>query len=92
MSGKIRGIERIQQRPAESVLPAEGYCSIKQLARPTGCTPWGRSSLFARVRDGRFPAPEKFGLRCTRWRVEEIRAYLADPVAWEAAHATRRDS
>ncbi|MPS29139.1 MAG: hypothetical protein E2576_24115 [Alcaligenaceae bacterium] len=68
-------------------LPNEGYCSIKALAQPDGVTPWAESTLWLRVRQGRFPAPERFGARCTRWRVELIREYLADPNAWEATHA-----
>jgi len=68
-------------------LPAEGYCSIRALAQPGGVTPWAVSTLWLRVRQGRFPQPERFGARCTRWRVELIREYLTDPRAWEAAHA-----
>ncbi|TAN25873.1 MAG: AlpA family phage regulatory protein [Castellaniella sp.] len=79
--------ERTQQRPAVIALPSEGFCSIRALAQPSGCTPWGRSSLFSLIRQGRFPAPERFSARCTRWRVEEIRRYLEDPRAWELAHA-----
>lgn len=78
------------EKPRPITLPAEGYCSIKALAQPDGVTPWAESTLWLRVRQGRFPAPERFGARCTRWRVELIREYLADPNAWEAAHAPNR--
>jgi len=79
-------------KPKIVILPAEGYCSIKALAQPGGVTPWAESTLWLRVREGRFPAPERFGARCTRWRVELIRDYLADPRAWEAAHAPQKTS
>lgn len=75
------------EKPKSVTLPNEGYCSIKALAQPDGVTPWAESTLWLRVRQGRFPAPERFGARCTRWRVELIREYLADPRAWETAHA-----
>lgn len=80
----------VQTPKSKSVtLPAEGYCSIKALAQPDGVTPWAESTLWLRVRQGRFPQPERFGSRCTRWRVELIREYLADPIAWEKTHATK---
>lgn len=75
-----------RKKPTAAALPTEGYCSIKALAQPDGVTPWAESTLWLRVRQGRFPAPERFGARCTRWRVELIREYLADPSAWDAAH------
>ncbi len=84
--------KRAQQRPTVTALPSEGFCSIKALAQPGGVTPWGRSSLFSLIRQGRFPQPERFGARCTRWRVDAIREYLADPRAWELAHAPRGES
>ncbi|HEY4135793.1 MAG TPA: hypothetical protein VGO34_11320 [Alphaproteobacteria bacterium] len=80
----------VQNRKFKSVaLPTEGFCSVKALAQPDGVTPWAESTLWLRVRQGRFPAPERFGARCTRWRVEAIREYLADPEAWEAASASK---
>jgi len=73
-------------KPKSITLPTEGYCSIKALAQPEGVTPWAESTIWLRIRQGRFPPPERFGARCTRWRVEDIREYLADINVWEAAH------
>lgn len=42
------------------------------------------------VREGRFPAPMRFGSRCSRWRSSDVRKYLierAETVA-EDAHVT----
>ncbi|CAM3721392.1 AlpA family phage regulatory protein [Bordetella tumulicola] len=75
-----------------AALPAEGYCSIRALAQPNGVTPWAESTIWLLVRQRRFPQPERFGLRCTRWRVEQIREYLADPKAWEASYAPNLSS
>lgn len=89
MSGiNQKGAERAQRRRTDVAdLPAEGFCSIKELARPGGCSPWSRSSIFSLVKQGRFPQPVRIGSRCTRWRVADVRAYLADPAAWELNHA-----
>lgn len=76
-------------KPKSVTLPAEGYCSIKSLAQPDGVTPWAASTIWLLLRQGRFPKPERFGARCTRWRVEEIREYLADPKAWETTNVPK---
>lgn len=38
-----------------------------------------KTSVYAGINAGTFPAPEKFGSRCTRWRVGDIRKWLASP-------------
>lgn len=35
-------------------------------------TGWKRSKLYAEIRAGRFPAPERDGTRCTRWRAGDV--------------------
>jgi len=35
-------------------------------------TGWKRSKLYAEVRAGRFPAPERDGKRCSRWRAGDV--------------------
>ena len=44
----------------------------------------GDSETYGRIVEGRFPAPLKLGKRCSRWRVGELRAWLADPLNWHA--------
>lgn len=36
----------------------------------------GKSTLYSMVRAGKFPAPIKHGLRCTRWRAGDVTAWL----------------
>ena len=36
----------------------------------------GKSTLYAMVRAGKFPAPNKHGLRCTRRRAGDVTAWL----------------
>ncbi len=40
--------------------------------------PVGKSTWWAGVKDGRFPKPVKLGERITVWRVEDIRALVAN--------------
>lgn len=35
-------------------------------------TGWKRSKLYAEIRKGRFPAPEKDGPKCSRWRAGDV--------------------
>jgi len=41
--------------------------------------PVGKSCWWEGVRSGRFPRPVKIGRRVTAWRVEDIRALIAQP-------------
>jgi prophage regulatory protein len=36
-----------------------------------------RSAIYGHLKEGRFPAPVRNGARCSRWRSDDIRAYLA---------------
>src|SRR4051812_7426139 len=36
-----------------------------------------RSAIYDHIKAGKFPAPLKFGARCSRWNSDDIRAYLA---------------
>jgi len=40
--------------------------------------PVKRSSWWAGVKTGRYPKPVKLGPRMTAWRVEDIRAFIAN--------------
>lgn len=42
--------------------------------------PW---KLAAR---GEFPRPVKITKGCTRWRLSDVQAWMADPEAWKAAN------
>lgn len=45
-----------------------------------------RSWPWKLARDGKFPQPIKLSERCTRWRMSDVRAWMADPMAWQAAN------
>jgi prophage regulatory protein len=57
-------------------LPAIGYVRQSQLI-PT-VFPFSSATLWRKVKDGTFPKPVKLGRRITAWRVEDIRAVIAN--------------
>ena len=62
-------------------LPAVGYIRLPVVCAVTGL---GRSTVWAWVRKRRFPAPIKLSARASAWNVDDLRIWLADPVAWQA--------
>lgn len=71
-------------------LPETGFVRLSQIIGDTGdpdvtppkppipaVIPVGKSTWWAGVRSGRFPRPVKLGPRITAWRVEDIRALIA---------------
>lgn len=60
----------------EDHLPAEGFVRLDQIVGPGRALPIGRSTFWAGVKSGRFPAPVRIG-GVTAWRVEDIRALIA---------------
>lgn len=64
-------------------LPAVGYARAPVVSRVIGIAV---STLWAWSAQGRFPKPVKLSPRVSAWPVAEVRAWLADPAAWQAAH------
>lgn len=64
--------------PASSItssLPDTGFIRQKQLAT---IIPFSRTTLWRKVRDGEFPAPERLSPGITAWKVELVRQWIAD--------------
>jgi prophage regulatory protein len=64
-------------------LPPTGYLRLPQIvgdakAQPPipAIIPVSKSTWWAGVKAGRFPAPVKLGPRITAWRVEDIRTLI----------------
>ena len=58
-------------KPVE--LPEIGFVRLPQILR---LIPVGRSTWWAGVRSGRYPAAIKLGPRTTAWRVDDIRRLI----------------
>ena len=56
-------------------LPAEGFARLPVVLANI---PVSKSSWWAGVKSGRYPQPVKLGPRMTAWRVDDIRALIAN--------------
>lgn len=67
-------------------LPDTGYVRESQLI--PSILPFSSATLWRKVKAGSFPAPRKLSERITAWRVEDVRAYMADPTGYRAKEST----
>ncbi len=56
-------------------LPSEGYARQPAVLR---VVPFSRSTLWAKVKNGEFPAPVKLSARVTAWRVSDVRRWMSE--------------
>ena len=61
---------------SNNVLPPEGFVRLPVVIKVMGM---GKTTWWMGVREGRFPKPVKLGPRMSAWRVEDIRALIANP-------------
>lgn len=64
-------------------LPATGYVRVRVVAAVCGIAP---STIWKWCADGKFPKQVKLSYKVSAWPVAQIREWLADPAAWQAAH------
>ncbi len=57
-------------------LPEMGYLRQSQLIPVI--FPFSSATLWRKVKAGTFPRPVKLGARITAWRVEDVRAFIAN--------------
>lgn len=65
--------------------PTSGLVRLSAILAPNGPIPVCKSSWWAGVKSGRFPKPVSLGPRTTAWRVEDIRALIADGISSNGA-------
>lgn len=63
-------------------LPDSGY--VRQAQLIPDVVPFSGPTLWRKVKAGKFPAPVKLSEQVTAWRVKDVRAWLANPIAWGA--------
>jgi predicted DNA-binding transcriptional regulator AlpA len=66
----------MQKQEVSSVLPPEGFVRLPVVVKVLGV---GKTTWWCGVREGRFPKPVKLGPKTSVWRVEDIRALIANP-------------
>lgn len=57
----------------KNLLPETGFVRIPTILR---ILPYGKSTWWQGVKDGRFPKPVKLGKRTTAWKVEDIKTLI----------------
>ncbi len=57
-------------------LPETGFLRLTSILAPNGPIPVSKSTWWAGVKSGRYPASVKLGPRITAWRVEDIRKLI----------------
>lgn len=62
-------------------LPNEAFLRQSQLIN-TGIVPFSASTLWRRIKEGRFPLPIKMGDQIVAWRVADIRKWISDPSSY----------
>ena len=55
-------------------LPNEGFVRLPQVLHVLGI---GKTTFWAGIKQGRYPAPVKLGPRTSAWRVQDIRELIA---------------
>lgn len=81
-------IETIRYQPTEvtfmSTQKPERLFREREL-RESRIIPFGRTSLWRKIKDGSFPQPQKFGPRIVAWRESDIAAWQRGE--YQGAHA-----
>lgn len=55
-------------------LPATGFIRLADLVK---LIPFGKATVWRKVKAGQFPKPVKLSERITAWPVEDVRAWIA---------------
>jgi prophage regulatory protein len=63
---------------SEDKRPQTTFVRLNEVKARTGLS---RSTLYASVRDGRFPVPVAISKRCVAWVEGEIDGWIADRIA-----------
>ncbi|AYJ85323.1 AlpA family phage regulatory protein (plasmid) [Sphingomonas paeninsulae] len=58
------------------------FMRLPEVMRVTGMC---RSTIYAKMADGAFPAQVKLSINCVAWRGSDISGWMENPMAW--AHA-----
>jgi predicted DNA-binding transcriptional regulator AlpA len=71
------------QETYTAALPATGFVRLPIVTSVCGLA---KSTVWKWCADGRFPKPVKLSPRVSAWPVAQVRAWLADPAAWQASN------
>jgi predicted DNA-binding transcriptional regulator AlpA len=64
----------------QSSTPEHGLLRLKQIIAPHGPLPLSKSTFYAGIKSGRFPAPRKLGPKISVWTRAEIRKLIEEGI------------
>jgi predicted DNA-binding transcriptional regulator AlpA len=76
---KDQGGEQSNRNRSRAELSLPSGCELEtrlKLRQVSVLTGWGRTKIYKEIKAGRFPAPERSSLRCSRWRAGTVIASL----------------
>ena len=65
------------RRPLEPLPVSMNIEQRMRLDEVLTLTGWGRTLIYELIRRGKFPEPERYGARCSRWRLGDVLDCLA---------------
>jgi prophage regulatory protein len=68
--------KRNQKTPPQTAVAMQDKDALLKTATTVELTGLSVSTIRRKVNEGTFPAPVKLGIRCTRWKAGEVRAWL----------------
>ena len=71
------------------LLEAHADVALSDINDVCGLIRMSASWIHGEVSAGRFPQPLRFGPRCTRWKIADVRQWLIDRAAQPQANATK---
>lgn len=74
-SGGRHGARRLERARLQAGASGGAMLMVESVMARTGLA---RSTIYAAVREGRFPAPIRLGRRCARWKAEAVDQWLAE--------------
>ena len=63
-----------QPQPLEAAMLPDALLRVATVSAITG---FSGATIYRKVATGDFPQPVRFNARCTRWRAEEVRTWVA---------------
>ena len=69
-----RSARRLERAQHQAAVGGGALLMCEAVMARTGLA---KSTLYAAIREGKFPAPLKLGARCARWHSASVEAWLA---------------
>lgn len=69
------------KEPKEPPLPKGGLSTAKDILP---LLPFGRTTLWRKCKDKKFPEPQRLNASVTVWKNDEVNKWLENPTTWQS--------